>query len=347
MKRLIKFSLFLLLGLAVFLIVLGRVGPENIIQALSLFLGLEGLVIILITLLFVFFGIFKWRLILKDLGHSFSLKQVSPLWLLCFTISYLTPFSVFGGEFFRIYFTKKRYPAVSWQKSMASVAIDKILDATVFFVFMIVGLLVFAFYGRLPSSFMVAGVFVVAAILLFLLLLFYFKRLQSKSALEWALKIVGVKKEKISNHKNGSTIFEAEKEVFRFFSPRHKALWKALGFTFLRYLFLFLRGAVLIFFLTGSLNLFKSLAVYGFANLASLTPIPATLGALELGEGFVFKVLGFGFGTGTVFSMIWRGADLLLCIAGLVFLVKFSVDLASEKLLNFFDKIKLGSDNSN
>ena len=339
MKKILKFLLFLAVGLAVFFVVMQRVGLHNIKQALSLLFSVEGLVILFLTFLFALLGIVKWRIIFKEQGHNFSLKQLSPLWLLGFAMSYLTPFSLFGGEIFRMYFTKKKFPHLKWKEPMASVACDKLLDATIFFIFLVVGLIAFTFFGQLSASSVTVGILVIAGGLFALLALFYFKRYREESILEWLINLIGMKKSRFANGKaSSSAIFEAEKDVFKFFDFKKKSFWQALLLTFLRYLIHFTRASFLLTFLVGNISVLKSLAVYGFANLSALTPMPATLGALELGEGIAFRVLGFGFGTGTVFSMVWRGADLFLCLAGLLFLIIFSVKLAEEKVLKFFGK---------
>jgi len=337
MEKFIKFLLFLAVGLAVFFLVMQKVGSENINQAFTLFFSVNGLVILFLTFLFAFLGIVKWQLILKFFGHKFSLKQLSPLWLLGFAISYVTPFSLFGGEVFRIYFTKKKFPELKWEKPMASVAVDRLLDATVFFLFLIAGLISFTFFGELSSLWTIVGIAITASALFGLLGLFYFKRYKKESALEWLIKKVGLKKTKLINGKeNREAIFLAEKEVFDFFDVKKKQFWQALGITFLRYTINFTRGVVLIIFIVGNIGFLKSLAVYGFAGLSTLTPMPATLGALEVGQGLIFRILGFSFGNGTVFSMVWRGADLMVCLVGVIFLVIYTVKLAEERVLKFF-----------
>ena len=221
---------------------------------------------------------------------------------------------------------------------MSSVAIDKLLDTTVFFGFLIISLLVFAFYGRFPTS--VVGIAVLATASLFLCLLgiFYFKKWQKKSAIEWLIGFFGLKKEKFKNGRTIEDILEAEKEVFAFFSFKKRVFWKALGLTLLRYLFHFVRCVVLVLFVVSNFVILKSLALYGFASLAALTPLPATLGALEIGEGIAFKVLGLGFSNGAVFSMVWRGADLLICLFGLLFLIKFGALWAEERVLSKIER---------
>lgn len=338
MKRFLRFFIFFFIGSAVFLIVLNKIGFGHFNQAMGLFLSWQGLVIILFALLFVFLGVLKWKFILKSQGYVFSFRQLSPLWLICFSISYLTPFAILGGEIFRIYFTQKKLPQLPREKNISSVAIDKLLDTTVFFVFLIIGVLVFSFYGRFPTSFFGVSAIIVAGAFLALLLFFYFKRFKKQSIVEWFLQKFSINKERLVNGKNGPSILEAEKDVFAFFSLKKKAFWQALSLTVARYLGQILRCFLLIFFLTGSLSFLKTIAAYGFTELASLTPLPATLGALELSQGLAFSGLGFGFNLGAVFSIIWRNADLLLCLFGLIFVVKFSSLLIENKVSKMLNK---------
>lgn len=334
MGKFLKFGLSFLIGLAVFLIVLMKIGREAVLRALGLFFSLEGLAVLLITFLLILISTIKWRLILKHQEEQFTTKQLLPLALIGTAMCYLTPFAVFGGEIFRIYFLNKKHPKLSQEKAFSSVAIDRLLEITMFFVFLIIGLLAFGLFGKVMSSPISLASLGFAGFFLGLLLVFYFKNWQKKSALKWLLKIVGVKR----IDQNGEMILRAEKDVFRFFSLKNKALWQGFGLAFFEYFLQLLRAFVLIFFLTGHFALIKSLAVYGFACLASLTPLPATLGALELSQGFAFKTLGFGFYQGAVFSMVWRASDLLFSFIGLFFFAKYSASLAQEKLLNFFGK---------
>ena len=157
------------------------------------------------------------------------------------------------------------------------------------------------------------------------------------------MKMFGLKKETFTKDENGRVLsqaaFEAEKDVFRFFNFKARRFWQAFGLTVCRYGLLFVRSLVLVFFLVGGWHAVKSLAVYGFVNLAGLAPLPATLGVLELGEGFAFSALGFGFSSGTVFSMVSRGADLLITLVGLIFLIKLSIELLKGKSIKFFPRL--------
>lgn len=339
MKKILKFVIALSIGLIIFGFVMGRAGWDRLSEAFVLFLSVKGVIIILLTFAIAAISVLRWKLILRAQGLDTRVKDLGKLWSVGFAMSYLTPVALFGGEAFRIYLTKKKFN-FSWEKSAASVIIDKILDGTLFLMFLIAGILAFVFYGYFPSAMMAWLVALVILGLLGLLLLFYFKAVNRESVLEWFLKVFGIKKEKINNTVNGKIIFDTEKEVIRFFSPKRKAFWNGLGLSFLRYFLLFLRAGIIIFFLKEGIEVFRVLAIYGFANLGLLFPLPAGLGSLEAASAFSFGNLGLGFATGTIFGMVWRGADLFLCLIGLIFLVKFGAELAEVKILGFIDNLK-------
>ncbi|MDP2951010.1 MAG: lysylphosphatidylglycerol synthase transmembrane domain-containing protein [bacterium] len=335
MGKFIKFGLSLFIGLTVFFIVLLKIGVSNATQALGLFFSLQGLSMLAITALLIWLSTVKWKLVLKYQGEKFSTKELTPFILIGLAMSYLTPFAIFGGEIFRVYFFKKKYPNLKAEKAMASVATDRILEVTAFFTFLIFGLLVFGLFGPVFASPLGVFALIFAGFFLSLLLIFYLSNWRKKSALEWLIKTFGLKKYLLGD-RNGEMALETEQEVFRFFSLRNKVFWQGLGLAFLEYFGFFVRAVILVFFITGSFEVVKSLAVYSFANLASLTPLPATLGALELSQGFAFSVLGFGFNKGAVFSMVWRATDLFFCFIGLFFFAKHSAKAAQDKLLNVF-----------
>lgn len=335
MNKAFKFALSLLVGLVVFLIVMAKVGVDNIGKAFTLFFNIQGLIIILLSILMGFFSVLRWKFVLKQQGDNFSLRQLSPLWLIGFCMTYLTPFAVVGGEIFRIYFTRKKFPELSAKKAISSVFTDKLLDITMFFFFLVIGLVIFAFYGPLPTSFLGMSIFFIVFCLILLLSVFYIKSWKKESAIEWLMNIIGMRK-RFMNSKNGELVLEAEKETIKFFRSKH--VFYGFFLSFLRALSMVLRTVVLIFFLTGNFEILKGLAVFSFTNLASLAPLPATLGALELGQGFSFGVLGFSFAKGTVFGMVLRGANLMLCLFGAIYMIKYGVEIFKEKIFKFFER---------
>jgi len=340
MRKFLKFLASLFIGIFIFWLVMKMVGWGKIGEALVLFSGFEGLIIILLTFTTAIIGVLQWKLILQSQGSNIPTKELGKLWLVGFTMSYLTPCTLLGGEALQVYLLKKRFN-LNWEKSAASVIIDRILSGTFFLMFLIAGILAFCFYGHFPSDIMLWFIILVTGGLFGLLLFFYFKALNKKSILKWFLKFIGINKEKIKNHKNGKIIFDTEKEIIKFFNLKRKDFWKALGLSYLRYFLLFFRTALLIFFVKEGIGISKALAIYGFVNGSLLFPIPAAFGSLEAVSAFGFSSFGLGEASGATFAMVFRSADLVVCLFGLLFLIKHGAEIAEMKILGFFDKFKI------
>jgi len=339
MKNFFKLLITSGIGLLIFLFVMQIVGWDKINEAIVLFSGAKGLIIVLLTFLIAMISCLNWKLILQSQGFNIPVKELIKLWLAGFSVSYLTPFTVLGGEALQIYFLNKKFN-ISWEKSTASVIARKILSATFFFLFSVTGVLLFCFYGYFPPGTMIWLVFLVIGGLSGSLLFFYFKILNKESILRWFLKFIGVKGEKIESHKNGKIIFDVEKEIIKFFSLKNKIFWKSFMLAFLRYFLLFFRAGLIIFFLGQSVEVLKVLSIYGFTNFALMSPFPAGIGSTEAASAFTFNALGIGAGNGAIYAMTLRAADLFLCLLGIVVSIKLGLSLAEKRLLNFIGKSK-------
>jgi hypothetical protein len=108
---------------------------------------------------------------------------------------------------------------------------------------------------------------------------------------------------------------------------------------FLKHLFLYLKAALLVFFLVQSFHPLKNIADQALVNLSVLNPIPVGLGSMEAVISFGFKTLDLGFENGAILAMVWRAANLTICLLSLVFGVKIGLQLFKLKTFNFIDKI--------
>jgi len=339
MKNLFKLLIASGIGLFIFLFVMKIVGWGKVNEAIALFSGYKGLIIVLLTFFIAMISCLNWKLILRSQGFNIPIKELIKLWLAGFSVSYLTPFTLLGGEVLQIYFLSKKFD-ISWEKSTASVIIRKILSATFFFLFLATGVLSFYFYGYFPPGTMIWLVFLVIGGLFGSFLFFYLKIINKESILRFFLKFIGIKGEKIESYKNGKAIFGIEKEIIKFFSFKSKIFWKSFMLVFLRYFLLFFRAGLIIFFLGEGIGALKVLSVYGFTNFALMFPFPAGIGSLEASSAFTFNALGIGAGNGTIYAMTLRASDLFLCLIGVILSIKLGLGLAEKKLLNLVDKLK-------
>lgn len=332
MREILLLLLSLFIGTSLFLWIGSIVGWQEIKETFLVFTGWQGLVILGLTILISLLGNWKWREILKGMGAKVPFRELGRAYLASFSIRYLAPIIIVGGEILQGYILKKRN-SIPWSKGMASVIIDRVLEWTVNLIVIFLGILFFFYKIGFPPRNLViifGGFFL---FFFFAISFFYFKTLKRESI----AKAIG----KIFNHRLDNQPLEIEKEIFNFFRPKEKTLWKVSGLAFLRAGIMLLRAWLLIIFLGKSIGTLPAFSILGFNYLAVMIPIPTALGSHEVIQTFSFKSLGLGAATATVFTMIIRGAELLVALAGIIILFRFGLSLLKEtifKKLNNFQK---------
>ncbi len=338
MKKIIKFFTALIFGLIIFYLIVRRAGIGTLQQSIVFLFSRFGLLILLITLLIAVVSVFRWKVILSCQGVDRKFFDLAGIWTIGFCLDYVTPVSFMGGEAIRIYLSGKMLE-MDWEDSFSSVITDKILDATFHLIFIIVGVIAFLRFGNFPDFWIF---WIVTFLLLFLssvLAFFYFRVMKKRSILVYILNLFGMKKTQIKSTKNGEFIFNTEGSIMRFFSPRQIFFWKGFLLSFLKHFLVYLRAFLLLVFLVGVFDPIKTLAIQGLAYLSLLLPLPAGLGGLEAISAFGFEVLELAFKDGIVFAMIWRSADLMVCLLGLFFGVKIGFKIFQLQTFSFIDKV--------
>ncbi len=324
MKKVLVFLFSFVIGLGFFFLVVEWVGWKEIKEILFAFSGWKGSVILGITLLIWLINIWKYKFIFKSQGYNFSVWSLGEILFASFAVAYLFPTAYFGGEAFKAYAIKKKF-FLSWKISLTIIAIEKLLSASVIFLFLVAGAVSFLSLNNFPlKNFGIIALVLIGGLAVGLTI-FYFRSFKKESILKWFFRFFGVKSGK--NHLAG----EIEKEVFRFFDFRKKLIWKGLGISFLKYFLALIRCWFLILFLKGEINILIALAVLIFIYLAYVFPFPAKMGSLEAAQVFVFSSLGLGAAAGVTFSFILRGAEILIALFGFIFLVKLGVKFFLQK----------------
>ena len=320
-----------LIGAGLFVWIGKIVGWQGIKNAFLVFTGWQGLVILGLTILMAIVGTWKWKVILKNWGINVSLRSLFQPYLAGFSVMFLAPPLVFGGEIFRSYVLKERN-AVPWLKGMASVVIDRVLEWTTNLVVIFFGLLFFLSKIGLPPQNL--GIIFGTALLIFLIVIsyFYFKTFRRESIMKSFLNI-----------SNGKVV-EIEKEIFSFFKPKNKIMWQGIGLSFLRGGIMLVRVWILVLFLVGNGGFLPSLSILGFHYLAAMLPIPTALGSHEAIQAFSFNALGWGANVGTAFTMIIRAAELIVALAGIILLFRLGMGFFKKILLKDTEKLIMNND---
>ncbi|KPJ57431.1 hypothetical protein AMJ49_00640 [Parcubacteria bacterium DG_74_2] len=322
MKKFLLFLISLLIGVILFIWVINYVGWQEIKKAFSVFTGWQGMVILFLTFLLMLTGVWKWKVVLKSNGVDISFSDLFQPYFAGFSIMYLMPIMLLGGETLRAYFLKEK-KSVSWSKGMASVIVDRILDWTTNLIIVFFGMSFFLFKIGLPPQ-KLAIIF--GGTFLFWLIgicFFYFKAFKKESMLKIFLRAFNF-------GKKDNQPLEFEKEIFNFFKIKKISFWRGLGLAFLEELIVFLRAGLLILFLGKAIDPLSVLSIDSFSYLATMIPIPASLGSHEVLQAFAFNALRLGAGFGTTFTLILRGAEIILVFFGIGILLKMGLKIFED-----------------
>lgn len=303
----------------------------------------QGLVILFITLIIAILGTWKWKEILKGQGVGVSFFSLFSPYLAGFALMFLASIMVFGGEVFRAYRLKQKN-SVPWPKGMASVIIDRVIEWTTNLAVIVLGAAVFLYNIGLPPKnlFIIFGGFFIAFAIG--IGYFYLKIYKRESFVEAIISFFGGKQ-----LKEDSAFFEIENEIFKFFRWEEPQMLKSFAISFLRTGAMLFRVWLLILFLGKDSSFLASLSILGFSYLAAMIPIPTALGSHEAIQAYAFNSLGLGVSTATVFTMIIRGAELILSLAGLIILFRLGFVLINTAVIEKIDSIrkKIQSKNQN
>ncbi|MCP6718463.1 MAG: flippase-like domain-containing protein [Patescibacteria group bacterium] len=319
MKKIFLFLISLFIGIGIFLWIGKIVGWSEIGSAFLLFTGTHGIIIFTLTFIVILIGNRKWQEILRAQDVKISFFELLKAFLAGFSVMFLAPVLVWAGEILRGYVIRRKNK-VSWSKIMASVFIDRVLEWTINLIVIVLGSFYFLYKIGLPSKNLLmifGGVFL---IFFSAIAYFYFKISKKESIVKFLFKITGFKK-----HSKNNLFFEAEKEIFDFFKWQNKFMQKSFLLSFLRAGVMCLRAWVLVLFLGKNIEVLSAFSLLGFTYLAAMIPIPTALGSHEAIQTFAFKSLGLTLSSATAFTMIIRGAELLVALLGIMMVLRVGI----------------------
>lgn len=334
MKRFFASIFFLTVGVFLLGSVFYVVGG-GAIWGLLLGFNLWGLVpIVLLTILSALCAIWRWHFIIQARGFNISFFQLLPIWLAANGFSYITPIVYVGGEGVKAFLLRDKFK-VPLSRSITFIALEKILEFTAVFFFLIAGVGIFILHkGGLPdiTKTIVVAVGVVLGVAFFVLIL-YIQAFRNRKFIAPLVQFFS-----LENTRFGLALKETEEEMIDFLDLRSPAMWYSWALSFLRHMFFLMRTILLVYYLGQGLQIAASLSALAGLYASYALPIPAAIGAQEISQSFVLAQFGWGPGIGTALSFLIRGADILIVVVGLIFLFRFGIDLMASKILH---RIKL------
>ena len=187
-KKTLPGFVFLGIGIALILGLLFKINPSQIWSSILRFNFLEFLVIITLTFLGIFIGIWRGQLILRSQGIKMPFWKLFFVGMAGLAFSYLTPLVYVGGEGVKGYLLNQQFN-VPWRKAAVFLAIDKLFEITAAFFVVFAGVIVLIFYlgfsGLTQAMLTIVGS---VGALSFMFILFYLVLFQKKKVFTSVLK---------------------------------------------------------------------------------------------------------------------------------------------------------------
>lgn len=331
-KILLLITTSFLAGIAIFYLFGHYVGWDNFKGTGKDFNIYYILTIVLITFAIAIAGTYRLKEIISTSNSKISFHEVFKIYLGSYSIMYLFPIAIFSGEFLKIYAIHRKN--IRWDKAIAFVVIERVIELTFTFLTIILGLLIFTItFNILPSSILSIFGIIIISIFTFLFLFYFNATRRNGIASQIMVKIF---KKKVIN---SNSIVKVEKCIYDYFHYQNKSFHRSIAWSIVKVFLMQLRFIVLIIFLTGTIiPFFNTFPILGFSQLAVMIPVPAGIGTYEFAQLFVFKRIGLDNSVAISLSMIIRISEVIVCSFGVLYLLRAGFKFVGNKL-NVFELI--------
>lgn len=264
----------------------------------------------------------RWWLLLRGLGFRLPFARLFGFRLAAFGLSYVTPGPHIGGEPLQVVLVERE--GATRTTALAAVALDKSLEFSVNFSFILAGLLAVVRLRLIPedATLQVLGL---TALLLMLPLAYLLATAKGHSPVGRLLTVVArtrpiMASERRRQRAEGIAGAAAEAEA-RIAAMFHSAPWHllaALAVSLLAWLLMLVEYWLMVAFLGARLDLTQLVITLTAARMSTLLLVPAGLGAQEAGLALGFRLAGLSPALGLAVSLLIRARDTLLAAIGLL-----------------------------
>lgn len=334
MRKAVFYAISLFLGLILFVFSIKQAGIGSILKSITFF-PLSAIVVVFLANFFaaIIISTMRWKVVIEAQDNcKISFFKVMIAKLAGFTMSYITPSVLVGGEPIRVYMIKES-TGCSWEKSLAAAIIDQTVYFFCLLLLMIIGFLFLADHFSLPRS-ITYGFWAIIAIGMIVLHMFYARVISKRPGQEgffmFIIRTFRLNKIRyIRNRENG--INRTEKIISEFFRNKREALFKVFMLAVAEVVAYLITMWIIALYLGAKVTVFSSISVFAIITLASFVPIPGSLGSMEASITFIFDLFSLGAGNGFTFSLIFRLVNILTVIAGFFAIVYFEIKNIKDK----------------
>jgi uncharacterized protein (TIRG00374 family) len=287
----------------------------------------------------------RWWILLYAQGYALPYHKLMGYRLATFAVSYFTPGPQFGGEPLQVFLVTRRH-GVPTPVSLAAVVLDKLIEMIFNFTFVALGAL-FVLESRSGvtqqvETWSTAGfgaLFMLPVLILAALAMGRHPLSRPLAGIVRAWQIASrspVQARPESTHSRAGdfviTLRESEDLGCRLFRQRPGLLVAAILVSLVSWLAIIGEFWLMTHVLGLGLSLPDALLALLAARAAILLPLPAAVGALEASQALAMVSLGLPAAYGISLSLLIRGRDVLLGLAGLGLAAMYLQGRESERV---------------
>jgi uncharacterized protein (TIRG00374 family) len=304
-------------GFALFIYLILKTGPKEILKALGRLSPWELAALMGLRFLYWFVRAVNWRALIIASGERVPFGHIYGARIAGYAVSYLTPAGNIGGETVRVFVLD----CVERNKVLATVIVDKTIEFLAGLSTVALSVIFLITEFALPRRQKI-GLF--AAIALLLLLLIFLILKQRQGLFTWSLDTL--KKIKISIpflENRRDKILETDAHISDFYG-RNRRLFLLLFASYFAQAWLWAAEIYLTFrFLGGSIpTFFKCFLIVTLGSFYSFLPVPGSMGVYELTYVSLFALLRIEMSSGMAVILIRRIVGLVWAGIGMVPLMK-------------------------
>lgn len=330
MKKEIFFGASFLIGIVLFIFVLGSIGLSSIVDIFKNIDWFYAGLFLFVSIVILLAKTYKWYHILKTHNVKINFLKLVMCKLSGIAISFITPIAIMGGGVAMGYLLSKEN--IKSSTAVSSVVLDKSFELVTSLLFMIIGGIL------IITHFAVSGNTLVLLILMPLIIfgIFYFlydKVRKKEGVITSVIKVLRLNKVKWMKKYN-KVIIKSEKNVENFLLKNKKESVKTLLITFFAYALMFLEYKFVLLAIGFDVNIAVLFATITVVGLTYSLPIPAALGALEGGQASLFSAINMGAGVGFALGLIIRTRDILWTFIGLTYFAIRGLNLNKKSAID-------------
>lgn len=299
--------------------IIGAIPLDETWAALRQLRGWQITVLVLANLVVLLTLNGRWWLLLRGLGYKLPYFTVTGHRLAAFGVSYFTPGPQFGGEPVQVLLVEREH-GVPRSAALTAVSLDKTLELTVNFAFLLAGVFVILQARILGDSTSVATV-VAAVLMLSGFPLFFLTATwggwRPLTRLWRCGQRLPLRRWNNLYERAGRLILASEDQATRFCRERPFTLALALIVSIASWLVMVAEYWLMLTFLGGPVTAVQIIILLTAARIAFLLPAPGGLGTLEASQLLAFAAVGLNPAIAVSLSLLIRARDILLGLAGL------------------------------